>query len=148
MTTQRIQIAIKATPEEVWNAVTDGKITPDYYIGRFEADYDLRVDQPYRYTVGGHDMITGTVLAVEPGRHLSTTFRPQWDEAVATLPESTVSYSIIDPSTPFPGVTFLSLTHEGLPDGPLAASLELGWVTILSALKTLLETERPMLPTP
>ena len=28
MTTQKIQLAIKATPEQVWNALTDGSVTP------------------------------------------------------------------------------------------------------------------------
>ena len=43
-----------------------------------------------------------------------------------------------------PGVTFLSLVHEGLPDTEAAAHLEIGWVTILSGLKTLLETDAPI----
>lgn len=147
MTTQKIQIAVRATPEQVWDALTNGKITPGYYIGGFEADFDLRPGRPYRYTVGGRDMITGTVTEVEPGRRLVTTFQPRWDEAVAALPESTVTYAIVDPPMPFPGVTFLTLVHEGLPEGPLAQDIELGWVTILSALKTLLETDEPMLGT-
>lgn len=90
-------------------------------------------------------MITGTVVDVEPGRSLTTSFNARWDADVATLPESTVRYSIIEPNMPAPGVTFLSLVHEGLPDTALAAGLELGWVTILSAMKTLLETDHSML---
>jgi hypothetical protein len=45
---------------------------------------------------------------------------------------------------PMSGVTFLSLVHEGLPETDAAAHLEIGWVTIMSGLKTLLETDRPM----
>ena len=41
-TTQRIQLAIRATPEEVWRALTDGAVTPAYYVG-FAAEYDLTV---------------------------------------------------------------------------------------------------------
>jgi hypothetical protein len=43
-----------------------------------------------------------------------------------------------------PGVTFLALVHDGLPDTPAADHLEIGWVTILSGLKTLLETGAPI----
>ena len=43
-----------------------------------------------------------------------------------------------------PGVTLLTCVHEGLPDSPVAAHLELGWVSILSGLKTLVETGAPM----
>ena len=49
---------------------------------------------------------------------------------------------------PTPGVTVLSCTHEGLPDGEAAHHLELGWVMILSGLKTLLETGVPMVGAP
>lgn len=49
---------------------------------------------------------------------------------------------------PMPGVTFLSLRHEGLPDTEDAAHLEVGWVTIRSGLKTLLETGVPLAAPP
>lgn len=147
MTTQKIQIAIRATPEKVWDALTNGTVTPAYYIG-FEADFDLEAGAPYRYTAGGHDVITGTVLDVEPGRTLRTSFNGAWAPDVAALPESTVTFALFEPFMPMPGVTFLSLVHEGLPENEAAAHLEIGWVTILSALKTLLETDRPMVDAP
>ena len=54
MTTQKIQLAIRATPDQVWNALTDGAVTPAYYLG-FAAEYDLTVGAGYRYTAGGGD---------------------------------------------------------------------------------------------
>lgn len=143
MTTQKIQIAIKATPEQVWNALTDGSVTPAYYIG-FTAEFDLTAGAPYRYTAGGGDVIAGTVVSVDPSRELATTFNGLWDPSVAELPESSVTFRIFEPFMPMPGVTFLSLVHHGLPDTPAAAHLEIGWVTILSGLKTLLETGAPI----
>lgn len=118
-------------------------MTPAYYIG-FQAEYDLTPGAPCRYTAGGGDMITGAVLAVEPGRSLTTTFNGHWDPGVAALPESTVTFSLFEPFMPMPGVTFLSLLHQGLPDNEDAAHLEIGWVAILSGLKTLLETGAPL----
>lgn len=147
MTTQKIQLAIKASPEQVWQALTDGALTPAYYIG-FAAHYDLQVGKPYRYTAGGGDMITGTVLDVDPGRKLTTTFNGHWDADVAALPESTVNFTVFEPFMPMPGVTFLSCVHDGLPDTESAAHLEIGWVSILSGLKTLLETDAPMAAAP
>ncbi len=146
-TTQKLQFAIKATPEQVWQALTDGAITPAYYVG-FRAEYDLTPGAGYRYTAGGGDVITGTVLAVDPGRRLQTTFNGYWDPSIAALPESTVTFSISEPFMPMPGVTILSCVHEGLPDTQAAAGLEMGWVTILSGLKTLLETGAPMVGGP
>ncbi|MFB9385694.1 SRPBCC domain-containing protein [Pseudonocardia petroleophila] len=146
-TTQKIQIAIRADAAQVFDALTDGKQTPAYYYG-FEAEFDLAAGRPYRYVAGGADMITGTVLAVDPGRSLRTTFRGAWTPDVAALPESTVTCTLSDPPMPTPGVTVLTLEHEGLPDGAAAAGIEIGWVLILSGLKTLLETERPMVDAP
>jgi hypothetical protein len=41
-------------------------------------------------------------------------------------------------------VTFLSCVHEDLPDNETAAHLEVGWVSILSGLKTFVETGTAM----
>jgi len=145
--TQRLQIAIRASPEEVWRALTDGEITPAYYVG-FRAEFDLTPGGRYRYTAGAGDMITGTVLAVDPGQLLRTTFNGYWDPMVAQLPESIVTFRIVEELMPMPAVTFLSCVHEGVVDAQAAAHLEIGWVSILSGLKTLLETGAPMVGRP
>jgi len=142
-----VTLAIHATPEEVWAALTDGAVTPAYYLG-FQAEFDLTEGAPYRYTVGGGSMITGTVTEVAAPRKLVATFNGAWDPAVAELPESEVTFELIDPFMPMPGVTFLSCTHRGLPDSEVTMHLELGWVTIFSGLKTLLETGAPMVGAP
>lgn len=143
-TTLTVQVAVKATPDQVWDALTDGAVTPAYYLG-FEADYgDLAAGSAYAYTAGGGDVITGSILESEPGRRLKTTFNGLWAPDVAELPTSTVTFSIFEPFMPMPGVTFLSCVHEDLPEVDTSAHLEIGWVSILSGLKTLLETGAPM----
>ncbi|MEQ1699824.1 MAG: SRPBCC domain-containing protein [Ilumatobacteraceae bacterium] len=142
-----ITLAVKASPEAVWAALTDGAVSPAYYLG-FQAEFDLTAGAPYRYSAGGGSMITGTVTDVQPLRTLVTTFNGAWDPAVAALPESEVTFELIEPFMPMPGVTFLSCTHRGLPDADVTAHLELGWVAILSGLKTLLETGAPMVGAP
>ncbi len=147
-TTQKIQLAIRATPQQVWHALTDGSVTPAYYVG-FTAEYgDLTPGTSYRYTAGGGDVITGEILEVEPGRKLVTTFNGSWAPDVAELPTSTVAFEVFEPFMPMPGVTFLSCVHTGLPDTEAAAQLEIGWVSILSGLKTLLETGQPLATPP
>jgi uncharacterized protein YndB with AHSA1/START domain len=139
----QIQLAIKATPDEVWEALVSSAITPSYYLG-FEAHFDLREGAPYRYTAGGGEVISGTVTAVDPGRRLATSFNGTWAPDVAALPESHVVFEVIEPFMPMPGVTFLSCTHTGLPDADIAQHLQMGWVSILSGLKTVLETGAPL----
>ena len=146
-TFQRIQLAIRATPDQVWHALTDGSVTPAYYVG-FRAEFDLTPGGTYRYTSGGGEVINGTVVEVEPGRRLTTTFNGYWDSDVAELPESSVTFTLTEPTMPMPGVTVLTCVHAGLPDTPVAAGLESGWVSILSGLKTLLETGGPMVAAP
>lgn len=147
MTTITIHQAIKGDAEAIWQALVDGATTPAYYVG-FAAEIDPTPGTPYRYTAGGGDMITGTVVEADPGSRLVMTFRGLWDPAVAELPESTVTFTIGATAMPMPGVTLLSCVHEGLPDAPVTMHLELGWVSILSGLKTLLETGAPMVGTP
>lgn len=139
----RIGAAVRADRDAVWNALVDGAVSPAYYYG-FTAEIPQEAGRAYRYTAGGGDMITGRVLAVEPGRSLSMTFTGHWAPDVAALPESTVTFTLTDPPMPLPGVTVLTCVHTGLPEGATASHLEAGWVTILSGLKTLLETGRPL----
>lgn len=141
------RIAIRAEAEQVFDALTDGATTPAYYYG-FTAEYDLAPGRPYRYTAGGRDVITGELIDLDPGRGFSATFRAAWAPDVAQLPESTVTFSLADPPMAAPGVTVLALRHDGLPDTEVAAGVEIGWVLILSGLKTLLETGAPMVAAP
>ncbi len=147
MSTITIHQAIRGDADAIWQALVDGSMTPAYYVG-FVAEIDLTPGAPYRYTAGGGDMITGTVVEVDPGRRLVTTFRGLWDPAVAELAESTVTFTIGETAMPLPGVTLLTCVHEGLPDAPVTTHLELGWVSILSGLKTLVETGAPMVGAP
>jgi uncharacterized protein YndB with AHSA1/START domain len=144
-----ITLAIAAEPAAVWAALTDGATTPAYYLG-FQAEFDLDAGPgaAYRYTAGGGAMITGAVTELDPCRRLVTTFNGTWEPAVAELAESEVAFELVEPFMPMPGVTFLSCTHRGLPDAEVTAHLELGWVAILSGLKTLLETGAPMVGAP
>jgi uncharacterized protein YndB with AHSA1/START domain len=142
-----ISLAIRAEADDVWNALTDGAVTPAYYYG-FSAEFPAIAGEPYRYTAGGADMITGTVLAIEPGRSIRMSFAGHWQPDVAELPESSVTIELAPPSMPLPGVTVLTLTHDGLPEGPTARNLGHGWVMILSGLKTLLETGAPLAAAP
>lgn len=147
MSTITIHQAIKGDADTIWRALVDGSMTPAYYVG-FTAEFDLTPGAAYRYTAGGGEVITGTVVEVEAGRRLVTTFNGLWDPAVAELPESTVTFSIGATAMPMPGVTLLTCVHEGLPESPVAVHLELGWVSILSGLKTLVETGAPMVGAP
>lgn len=149
MNPMTIEIAVRASREQVWDALVNPEITPAYYYG-FRGEFDLTPGGSYRYTAGGGDLITGKVVDVEPASKLVTTFRGVYAPDIAAQPESTVTITLADTEPPAggPGITFLSLVHEGITDEAAARSTGYGWVTIFSGLKTLLETGTPMVSPP
>ena len=140
-TTHLYEVFIKTTPERLWQALTDGALTRQYYFGT-SVEGITDVGGEYKY-VGDGDfvMVAGKVLEVDPPRKLVTTFEPKWEE---TTHSSKVTYTI----TPDGEVCKLSLLHEGLTPGEgISEGVKDGWARIFSSLKTLLETGQP-LPAP
>lgn len=89
-------------------------------------------------------------MDVEPTSKLVTTFRGVYAPDIAAQPESTVTFTLEDTAPPAggPGITFVSLIHDGIPDAAAARSTEYGWVMILAGLKTVLETGAPLASAP
>ncbi|MBC8163848.1 MAG: SRPBCC family protein [Roseiflexaceae bacterium] len=131
---------IRTTPAQLWQALTDGALTQQYYYG-ISVESTWQPGAPYRYATPAGSLIEGEVLEVEAPRRLMTTFRPLWQPGMADLPESTVTWVI----EPMGEASKLTLIHTGLdPANPLTGAIMGGWNQILSGLKTLLETGRPL----
>jgi uncharacterized protein YndB with AHSA1/START domain/DNA-binding MarR family transcriptional regulator len=131
-------IFIRTTPEALWQALTDGTISQQYYFNTVVTS-TWQKGAPYRYTMSnGTPMLEGEVLEVDPPRKLVTTFRPQWDEAGKT-DRSVVTFEIEQKGE----LCKLTLVHDN-PDGPVGEGFKDGWAQILSALKTLMETGEPL----
>ena len=155
VTTQVYRVYIRATPEVIWDAITEPEWTQRYGF-HGAADYDLRPGGKYR-RLASADMqaagmpevvVDGEVVEAEPPRRLVQTWRFLWDEEIAA--ETTlVTYEIEEDDG---GVTRLTVTHE-LEGAPRTAEQVTsvarlhegggGWSWILSDLKTLLETGTP-----
>jgi uncharacterized protein YndB with AHSA1/START domain len=137
--THLYEVYIKTTPDRLWQALTDGSMTAQYYFGT-KVEGITEPGNTYRY-VGDGDfvMLTGKVLEVDPPHKLVTTFEPQWEPGANH--SSTVTYTI----TPEGDVCKLSLLHEGLiPGEGISEGVKGGWAQIISSLKTLLETGQPL----
>ncbi|HLO99547.1 MAG TPA: SRPBCC domain-containing protein [Fimbriimonas sp.] len=133
--THVIQTYIRATPEAVWQAITNPDQTEKYYFDT-RLDSTLAIGSPFRYIdPKGDVMLDGAVLECEPPLRLVCTMIPKWDgEAVDA---GTVTYELF----PMGDMTKVRLTHVGLPEGhPLIAETFSGWSYILAGLKTYLET--------
>jgi uncharacterized protein YndB with AHSA1/START domain len=128
------QVSIRTTPERLWQALTDGDLTRRYYFGA-AVEGDWRPGGAYRYArPDGGTLIDGEIIETDPPRRLVTTFRPHFAGDPATVNVSRVAWEI----EPAGELCKLTLVHEGIRDE--GDGFVDGWVRIVSALKTLLET--------
>ena len=75
-------VYIKAAPDRVWRAITDGDETVRYYFGtRVASDWTAGASLSYAYP-DGSIAADGTVLEVEPGRRIVMSFHPRWDPGI------------------------------------------------------------------
>ena len=153
--TQAYQVYIKASPEAIWDAVTKSEWTRRYgYGGR--VDYELDAGGPFRayateamLAVGAPDVIIeGEVLEVDPPRRLVQTWNALFD---AQIRAEAVTRLTWETEAAGGDVTKLSVTHE-LDGAPVTAAIVGGavpgagggWAYVLSDLKTLLESGKPL----
>jgi uncharacterized protein YndB with AHSA1/START domain len=102
------------------------------------------VPDGYR-SLGPDDEVWGesAVTAFDPPRRLVHGWRSLYDPEMAEEPESRVTWEI-DPQDG--GYCLLTVTHDQLEGSPkTAASVAgVGWMMVLSGLKTVLETGKPL----
>jgi uncharacterized protein YndB with AHSA1/START domain/DNA-binding transcriptional ArsR family regulator len=126
---------IKATPEQVWQALTDADLTARYWGHRNESDWQEGSTWQHLRTDGsGIADVTGTVLEVRPPEQLVVTF-PGSDEQRAGTP-SRVTFTI----EPYQDIVRLTVRHDDIPTEKDLQALAAGWPAVLANLKSLLET--------
>jgi len=157
-TTQLYRVYIRATPEAIWDAITRPEWTERYGYGG-SADFDLRPGRPYVVHPGPamkefpnvpDDIIDGEILEADPPRRLSMTWRMLMDPELMSEGFTRLTYEI-DPIEG--GATKLTVIHE-LEGAPTLAAMVAGeaeaegagggWSWVLSDLKSLLETGKPL----
>jgi uncharacterized protein YndB with AHSA1/START domain/DNA-binding MarR family transcriptional regulator len=133
------EIFIRTTPEKLWRALTEPEFTRQYFHGT-EIRSKLKKGEPFLSTTpDGKKMVDGDVLECDPPNKLVHTWRVHWDPALSKE-LSKVSYSIEQHGENCK----LTIVHE-VEEAPLtAAQVKGGWLIIISSLKTLLETGKPL----
>lgn len=137
---QIYQIFIKATPEAIWDAITEPGFSAYYFYGcRVETTGE--VGTPFRYRSPDGSSLWGDELVLEADRpkRLVVGWRSLYDPALADEPSSRVSWEIAEQDG---GFCLLTVTHDRLEDAPTTAAnvSGAGWMMVLSGLKTVLET--------
>ena len=129
------EIFIKATPERIWEAITDPEQRSKYSFG-VQTRSDWTPGSRYEAGVPGVvDIASGENVQVEPPRRLVQTFDALWSDDVRAQGTTRVTWDI----EPVGTSCRVTVTHDQLPAGA-NAELYGGWPMILSGLKTLLET--------
>jgi len=136
-------VFIRADQATVWRALTESEYTLRYYYAS-TIESDFKAGSPYLYKVGDDPAIEGEILESDPPNRLAMTFHAVWDDDVRADPPSRVVWEL---EVAGPGVTKLSVVHDGLAKAPATAEqIAGGWPFILSGLKTLLETGQSLMP--
>jgi uncharacterized protein YndB with AHSA1/START domain len=121
---------IASTREEIWRALTEPEFTRRYWNGRLvESDWRIGSPVTIRHDYDdGIDSLGGKVIIADHPRRLSY-----------GVPPNVVTFEL----TGHDDVVKLTVIHEGLDDVGVASVSE-GWAFIVSNLKTLLESGRPL----
>lgn len=126
---------IEATPERVWDALTDAEATAAYWGHSNLSDWREGSAWRHRRTDGsGVDDVVGTVVEASRPRRLVTTWA---DPAAAD--ESGASRVTFD-IEPHGRIVRLTVTHEDLASRSELDEVGSGWPAVLSNLKSYLET--------
>jgi uncharacterized protein YndB with AHSA1/START domain len=128
---------IRATPEQVWQGLTDGDFTRRYWVGR-RISSDWRPGAPVQLMrEDGVVEMRGEVLEADPPCRLSYTFHLIFNPAHEADAPSRLTFEL----EPMDEVVRLTLLHQEF--GPGSVTYETtrhGWPALMASLKSLLET--------
>ena len=136
-------VLIRATPDRIWRAITDGMETEQYYFGtRVESDWSVGGRVVYAYP-DGSVAADGEVLEIEPGRRLLMTFHARWAPEIEAEGPVRMSWEVEPAGT---DVSKLTVVTSGMVAGGVTErDFSGGIVSIVSGLKTLVETGEPLM---
>jgi uncharacterized protein YndB with AHSA1/START domain len=135
-------IYIAATPGKVWQALTTAEFSRQYFFG-FAVEMDAKVGGSFIVRApDGSTHIDGEVLACDPPSRLSVTWNVNWPGLVEKLGQTVVTYEIAEAGD----AVQLTMTesHERVLPEDILSGGRTGWPAILSSLKSVLETGKPL----
>lgn len=134
-------IYIASTLDKVFKALTDPKLSARYWFG-YEVTSEWKVGAAFSLVKDGRHWDTGKVLEYVPPRLLSYSFHPEHDGLESERP-SRVSFNLDEIN----GQVKLTMTYDDFDEGSkVFPKIQIGWPSILSSLKSLLETGKELPP--
>lgn len=134
-------IYIAATPERVFSALTDAEFTRQYWEAENVSDWKVGSTWEHRRTDPSRTLaMVGKVIENTPPRRLVVSWAAPADAANPAT-HSRVTFEL----EPVANMVRLTVTHAELePDSDMLQGISRGWPRVLSSLKSLLETGRPL----
>ncbi len=132
---------IRTTPEALWDALLKPEFTRQYWYGvwqdsAWQAGADWRMMIP-----DGRVADSGTVLEIDPPCRLVLRWRNEFQPELKAEGYSRCSFDL----EAVGGAVKLTVVHEiERPQSKFLAAVSQGWPSILSSLKSLLETGEPL----
>jgi uncharacterized protein YndB with AHSA1/START domain len=155
-TVQVYRVYIKATPEAIWDAITDPEWTDRYGYGGFIEYDELRPGAPYTINAGTGmqaagvegPVIDGEVVEADPPRKLVQTWRMLMDPGLEAEGFTRLTWEIeqmdgacqVTVTHDLEGAPNLAVLVDGKGEGDPSQTGSGGWPWVLSDLKSLLET--------
>src|SRR5687767_8491615 len=127
-------IDVHATPEEIWQALTDPIKTQAYYYGT-EILSDWQPGSRWTSESGDELYLEGELLEVDAPRRIVQTFHVAIEEPAASDPPSQVTWEV----TPLDAATTrVRMIHEGMGEAT-RDYVDGGWEHIFGGLKRVVE---------
>ena len=136
-------VYVKASPERIWRAITDGDETIRYYFGtRVSSTWEPGAPITYTYP-DGTVAADGSVVDIQPGRRVVMSFHARWDPEIEAEGPIRMTWEI-EPGERDGAPSRLIVTSAMPPGSKTEGEFSGGVVFIVSGLKTALETGDPM----
>jgi uncharacterized protein YndB with AHSA1/START domain len=132
---------IAAAAERIWDALIKSELTRQYWMRDNVSDWKPGSKWEHRQIDGTRAaQLVGKVVEFDPPRKMVLTWAYPADEADPEA-HSRVTIQL----EPLEGMVRLTVTHDRLtPDSDMARGISAGWPRVLSSLKSLLETGKPL----
>jgi uncharacterized protein YndB with AHSA1/START domain len=136
------EVYIRTTPEALWQALTDPAFIRQYFFDQHAESTWKKGAKYVHRSPEGVTKLDGTILEIDPPSRLVYTFAVPYMEETKTDRPSRVTWQIEKRGE----TCKLTLTHDDF-DGETATfkAVRNGWSPILSGLKTLVETGKPLI---
>jgi len=131
-------VYIKATPAQIWEAITTPEFTERYFHG-----VRMEIRDGRRWSTLRDMAWDEEVLEYDPPRRLVHAWTSAYDDELTAEEPSRVTWTMEAQEN---GTTLLTVVHDRLEGAPKTAESVngVGWMFVLSNLKTLLETGEPL----